>query len=186
MYEKFLTLKGEACMTVAEFEQFLEAYERDVFTFCKYLTANSDIASDLYQETVLAAFEMAERIDINNNAKSFLFSIAAGKWKNTRRKATRRQVIAPETNLDEYSNSNLNENPTAESALNKITRNALHNAISQLKEKFRVPLILYYFDNCPTETIGKICGIPAGTVKSRLHKAREILKIELEKEGISL
>jgi len=169
-------------MTTAEFEQFLEAYERDVFTFCKHLANNHDTASDLYQETALAAFEMRSRIDITQNPKSFLFAIAAGKWKNMRRKAIRRQSIAPEFQLEEWANTG--SDSTEEAVQRAMSQVAIRNAIAELKDKFRIPLILHYFDNCPTETIAAICEIPAGTVKSRLHKARALLKKSLEKEGI--
>jgi len=173
-------------MTVAEFEHFLEAYERDVFTFCKYLvnSANSHYtAQDLYQETVLAAFEMIERIDISNNPKSLLLSIAAGKWKNMRRKLFRRQAIAPELPLEDWTGQPGLQNPTEEAAQNADLQRAIHAALAQMKDKFRIPLILHYFDNCPTEEIAKICNIPVGTVKSRLHKGRALLKTALERNG---
>ena len=173
-------------MTVAEFEQFLEAYERDVFTFCKHLTMNHDTASDLYQETALAAFEMIARIDTTQNPKSFLFAVAAGKWKNMRRKAIRRQTIAPESQFKAWINvSATGSNPTAEAVQNALMQKAIHKAISEMKDKFRIPLILHYFDDCTVGTIATVCDIPTGTVKSRLHKARALLKKALEKEGIS-
>ena len=166
-------------MTVAEFEHFLEAYERDVFTFCKHLAINPETARDLYQETALAAFEMIDRIDKDNNPKSLLFAIAAGKWKNMRRKYHRRQTIAPEFPLEEWTNTATTQNPTEDTAQKAIEQQAVHNAISEMKDKFRIPLILHYFDNCSTEEIAQICKIPAGTVKSRLHKARELLRKQL-------
>ena len=174
-------------MTVAEFEQFLEAYERDVFTFCKHLTMNHHTASDdLYQETALAAFEMIDRIDPEQNPKSFLFAIAAGKWKNMRRKALRRQTIAPETQLEEWTNTSVaGNNPTEEATQRSLMQEAIGKAIAEMKDKFRIPLILYYFDDYQMETIAEICGIPVGTAKSRLHKARDLLKKALLKEGFT-
>jgi len=173
-------------MTIAEFEYFMEAYERDVFTFCKYLATDPDTASDLYQETALTAFEMCHRIDPTQNPKSFLFAIAAGKWKNMRKKAIRRQRIAPESQLEEWTNaSTTGHNPTADTAQSALMQDILHRTIAGIDDKFRIPLILHYFDDCPTETIATVCGIPTGTVKSRLHKARALLKKSLEKEGIS-
>ena len=171
-------------MTVPEFEQFLEAYEQDVFAFCKHLAMCHHTACDLYQDTALAAFEMMARIDPAQNPKSFLFAIAAGKWKNMRRKAARRQTIAPEMGLEDWANTPGQErNPTAKAAETTLMQTALHKAIAEMKDKFRIPLILHYFDDCTTEAIAGICGIPAGTVKSRLHKARALLKKHMEKEG---
>ena len=170
-------------MTVAEFEHFLEAYERDVFTFCKHLAVCHHTASDLYQETALAAFQMMDRIDMHNNPKSLLFAIAAGKWKNMRKKLGRRQAIALQLPLEDWAEAAGPQNPTEDAVQNTLQQTAISNAVSQMKDKFRIPLILYYFDDCPTETIAAICGIPVGTVKSRLHKARALLKKALEKDG---
>ena len=167
-------------MTVAEFEHFLEAYERDVFTFCKHLAQNPDAASDLYQETALAAFEMIDRIDKTGNAKSLLFAIAAGKWKNMRRKLRRRQAIAPETPLEDWTNTATAQNPTEDAAQAVLRQQEIRVAVSEMKDKFRIPLILHYFDDCPMEEIAQICKIPTGTVKSRLHKARELLRKKLK------
>jgi len=166
-------------VTVAEFEHFLEAYERDVFTFCKHLATDPEAASDLYQETALAAFEMMARIDKDNNPKSLLFAIAAGKWKNMRRKSYRRQAIAPQLPLEDWTNTATAQNPTEDAVQHAYQQQALSNAIAEMKDKFRIPLILHYFDNCPIEEIARICEIPAGTVKSRLHKGRELLKKQL-------
>lgn len=168
-------------MTVAAFENFLESYEKDVFTFCKYLATDYNTACDLYQETALAAFEMIERIDAAQNPKSFMFSIAVGKWKNYRRKQQRRQIIAPEITLEEWSGGKNLDNPTSEMVENALMRKQLHSAINGLPDKLRIPLILHYFDDCRVEDIGIILEIPAGTAKSRLHKARAILKEVLQK-----
>lgn len=169
-------------MTVTEFENFIAQYENDIFTFCNYLANNYHIACDLYQETALAAFEMASRIDPTNNPKSLLMAIAAGKWKNMRKKALGRARIAPEIPLEDYTPTG-EGNPVAQAVETTATHQALATAIAGMKDKYRIPLILFYFDNCPTEAIATICAIPQGTVKSRLHKARALLKKQMEKEG---
>ena len=171
-------------MNALEFERLLEVYGRDVYSFCRYLSNDGHIAADLYQETALAAFEMMGRIDSSQNPKSLLLSIAVGKWKNMRRKAVRRQGIAPEIPLDDAQSTN-SANPPAEAALTNLQRESIQKALSHIKDKFRVPLILHYFDDSPLETIAAILQIPVGTVKSRLHKGRALLKTALEKEGIT-
>jgi len=176
---------------IAEFEKFLQEYERELFSFCKYITMDEHVARDLYQDTVLDAFTIISRIDSTNNPKSFLFSIAIGKWKNMRRKVARRQKIAPEMPLeDAYLASNSSDfssrtkygNPEVEMQRSMLNEH-IQKALSEIKEKFRIPLILFYFEDYPTETIATICKIPTGTVKSRLHKGRALLKKALEKEG---
>jgi len=167
-----------------EFENFLETHERDIYSFCRHLTMDTELAAELYQDTVIAAFEMADRIDVDNNPKAFLLAIAAGKWKNMRRKAARRQGIVPEVPLDAAYNAAGGDNPE-KAAIDAQRQESIGAALAGLDEKFRVPLILHYFDDFSTQEISRILKIPAGTVKSRLHKGRALMKVELKKEGIS-
>lgn len=53
-------------------------------------------------------------------------------------------------------------------------------AVDKLDEKYRIPVFLYYTLEFSIGQIGKIMKLPDGTVKSRLHKARKLLKKELE------
>jgi len=102
-------------MSRAEFELFIEKYEKDIFSFCCYLTMDTRLAEELYQETVLHAFMSRGKLDISGNPVSYLLSIAVGKWKNSRRKASRRERIAPQVPLDTYrmeaQESQSSENP---------------------------------------------------------------------------
>lgn len=169
-------------MDFEDFEKLLHEYERDVYSFCRHLTQDSEAASELFQETALAAFEMRSKIDAENNPKSLLLSIAVGKWKNMRRKSARRLAIAPEISEENALETAGAENTEATAIRNQINA-AVRNALADMKDKFRIPLILHYFDDMQTEAIGQTLKIPQGTVKSRLHKGRQLLKKSLRKEG---
>jgi len=167
------------------FEEFLMVYEKDIYSFCCYLDAER--AADLYQETVLAAFEMRQRIDPSQNPKSLLLGIAVGKLKNMRRKDARRQMIVPEIPLDDSGADRLRDRePGPEDQLQATAvSEAVQKAVAGLDDKFRIPLILYYFDDSDLGSIAQICGVPMGTIKSRLHKGRALVKAALEKEGFA-
>jgi RNA polymerase sigma-70 factor (ECF subfamily) len=169
-------------MDSEQFEHFLQEHEGDIYNFCRHLAADLEIAAELYQETALAAFEMRGKIDADNNPKSLLLSIAAGKWKNMRRKAARRMAIAPQVSEENAISAGGGESPE-DTAMRNHVNAAIKNALANVNDKFRVPLILHYFDDMQTEEIGRVLGIPQGTVKSRLHKGRQILKKFLEKGG---
>ncbi|MBQ4595610.1 MAG: sigma-70 family RNA polymerase sigma factor, partial [Firmicutes bacterium] len=57
-----------------------------------------------------------------------------------------------------------------------------HDAVLALEEKYRLPIILHYMSGYTTEEIGRILHLPTGTVRSRLKRARERLKTELESQ----
>lgn len=170
-------------MEINEFEQFIEQYEKDIYSFCRYLTMEDDLADDLYQDTILKAFESMGRIDVYQNPKSFLFSIAAGKWKNSWRKKKRRNEIAPVTAIQEVE-ADISSGETPENRLEKeMLREAVESGLAALDHKFRLPLVLYYFEEFNLADIASICKLPQGTVKSRLNRARTLLKEWLKKEG---
>ncbi|MCL2198778.1 MAG: RNA polymerase sigma factor [Defluviitaleaceae bacterium] len=161
-----------------DFENLIVTYEKDLYSFCCHLTAGSGVnAGDLYQDTVLAAFEKRAQIDFTRNPKSFLFSIAVGKWKNAWRKAKRRQE------KDAMSEDTAESDNPETMVQSSFTREAIRTALVALHDKLRIPLILYYFEDRNLDIIASICNIPKGTVKSRLHKGRALLKAALEKEG---
>jgi len=168
---------------LAEFERFLKQHETDIYSFCRYLAMDNDMADELYQDTVLQALEMVERIDADNNPKSFFFSIAVGKWKNIRRKAGRRHAIAPTVPLADFMEYAEDSDSPERHAHNALLREYIGHALAKMDDKFRIPLILFYYDELSVEAVAKICKVPKGTVKSRLYKGRSLLKESLVKEG---
>ncbi|MCL2548210.1 MAG: RNA polymerase sigma factor [Symbiobacteriaceae bacterium] len=175
-------------MSLAEFELLIERHEKDIFSFCCYLTMDRKLAEELYQETVLHAFISRGKLESTGNPVSYLLSIAVGKWRNTRHKASRRQRIAPEVSL-ESDQSDAIQMPDAEDPAEMLIRNEdrlkIEAAVSSLDEMFRLPVLLYYFSDYSIAEVGEILHIPPGTVKSRLYKARSILAERLRREGIT-
>lgn len=60
---------------------------------------------------------------------------------------------------------------------------ALHEAILRLPDELRLPLMLHYIEGYRVQEIGTILRLPAGTVKSRLYRARQALKLDLGEEA---
>ena len=176
-------------MTREEFEQLVMNTGPDIYAFCLQLTRNRDEAEELYQETMLAAMERHGKIDILQNPKSYLLGIAIGLWKNLRRRIARRNRILPQTSLDAQleevypteSTQSLEEE-ILEGELQKVVR----RMAEELPEKYRLVVYLYYSRQQKIEEIASMLHIPKGTVKSRLHKARSMMKDRMEAEGYEI
>ena len=67
-----------------------------------------------------------------------------------------------------------------EEAIQKELREMVRKAVAGLDEKYRIPIYLFYTEQLTVEEISKILKLPQGTVKTRLYKARKLLKKELE------
>ena len=169
-------------MRASEINELVDLYGKDIFRFCKKLTYSEFDAEELYQDTFLKAMEAHERIDKENNPKSFLLSISVSLWNNKKRKYARRNRIAPEDSIDD--DNNFIEPASDATPEKKIIEGELkqivNSCINELDEKMRVPILLYYNAGMSLEDIAEIVKCPVGTVKSRLFKARDILKKKLE------
>jgi RNA polymerase sigma factor, sigma-70 family len=168
-------------MDSGRFEKYIEDYGRDIYSFCMYMTGARDDADDLYQQTFLVAFEKDE-IEEGRNPKSYLISIAANIWKNTKRKRLWRAKSANVVYLEDEEFEQLSDN--SQSVEDKVIRSdeekKLLKLVDGLPEKMRVVIVMYYMEEMSVDDIAAALGIPAGTVKSRMNKARNILKEKMD------
>lgn len=174
-------------MTYEAFENMVNCIGPEVYSFCIQLTRSRDEADELYQDTMLAAMEKYKKIDTLGNPKSFLLGIVLGQWKNKRRKLARRKRICPQTALDEafeetYTTSQ--EQSLEEKIVLSETIHMVRKLTAQLPDKYRIPVYLYYSRELSVEEIADVLHIPTGTVKSRLYKARTLLKSRLKEENL--
>ena len=172
-------------MELEDLEKIIAEYGNVVYKFCIKLTQNKEDGEDLYQQTFLKAIELKHKIDKNNNPRSFLVSVSIKIWKNTVRKNNRRKLIAPSMNIDDYElidikGTSLN---TEQGILKKETEREVNLIVGKLEDKFKLPIIMHYTVEMSLDEIAKSLKIPKGTVKSRLHKGRQIIKKELEDMG---
>lgn len=175
-------------MTIAELEECIDIYGKDIYGFCRQITGNFQDGDDLYQDTFMKALELKDKIDIKQNPKSYLLSIAVRLWKNRRRKyAWRQRIAGTESFSDEVliyqcERAENKENPE-EGMLIREERRFVQRCIRSLDERYRIPVCLYYSAELSVKEIAEVLKLPEGTVKSRLHKARVMIKERMEANG---
>lgn len=170
-------------MTEQELEMCISQYGKDIYSFCKYLTGDSQEAEDLYQDTFLKVVELKEKIDYEQNPKSYLLSIALRIWKNRRRKlAWRKRIADIQPIIDEKDVDT--SGPAVLSLEDKLVRDEIRDAVritvNRLPVKLKIVVLLFYMEDLSTAQVAEILKIPPGTVLSRLHQARKVLKKDLE------
>lgn len=172
-------------MTRQEFTDLLEREGQGVYSFCRILTGNQEEAEELYQETMLMATERHKNINSVDNPKSYLIAVSLGIYRNHRKKAARRQRIAPVGELtEELAAVIADKGDTPEEAcLRREIQEMIRRETRRLPEYLRLPVCLYYTAQLSIEEIADTMRIPKGTVKSRLHKARTIIRKKLEDYG---
>ena len=176
-------LEGVNQMTKQELEMCIDEYGRDIYSFCRHLTNDSSEADDLYQDTFLKAMELKEKIDYGNNPKSYLLSVALRIWKNKKRKFAWRKRIAEVRSLAEEQDADRREATQSlpeERITEKEKEESIREAVDRLPERLKIAVLLFYMEDLSAAQIAETMKIPLGTVLSRLHQARKILKKELE------
>lgn len=173
-------------MDISEINELVEAYGKDIYNFCRRLTYNEFDAEELYQDTFLKITDIAKRIDLDNNPKSYLISVCVSLWNNKKRKYARRNRIAPTEYIDEEERTDIYKSDATpeDEILKKELIETVKRAVNELDDKMRIPFILFYNSGESIENIAKIVGCPPGTVKSRLFNARAQIKSKLEVYGV--
>lgn len=158
-------------------DKYIEQYGRRLYGLCVTLCKNKYDAEDLYQDTWLKVVKYIDKYNNEYDFEPWLARICVNTYKNT----LRRFINSPIFNG--FKNEQEKEN-----IINKIAQKQdedysdLHKAIDKLPEKFRIVVILFYFEGMDIKMTSKVIGIPEGTVKSRLSKARSMLKESLKYE----
>ena len=149
-------------------------------TFAFHLTYDDSDANDLVQETYMKAFRFIEKYEKGTNAKAWLFKILKNAYINEYRKKVKRPV-----KVDFEEIINFHEREDSESFLNTDLRDEIFThvmgdevtmAIDALPEDFRTVILLCDIEGFSYEEMAKILDIPLGTVRSRLFRARNMLK----------
>lgn len=173
-------------MTVTQLKQCVDDYGKDIYGFCIRITGSVQEGEELYQDTFLKALELVKKIDYNKNPKSYLLSISVCLWKNRKRKYAWRQRIAETDNriLTEHAEETAAKADMPEELLLTKEQNLfIRQCVRELPPKYQVPICLYYSAELSISEISSCLKIPEGTVKSRLYKARTIIKEKLEVAG---
>lgn len=152
-------------------DQYIRQYGKRLYGLCLTLCANTHDAEDLYQDTWMKALEHLDQYDPARPFLPWVTRICV----NTYRSRLRRLARSPVFNgfpTSQEKDDLLSQVPAPE----KPDYSPLHQAIDGLPEKLRVAVILYYFQDMDVNSAAQVLGVPPGTVKSRLHKARVKLK----------
>ena len=165
-------------MSTAEFNQLLVSNADFLKPFAVTLTRDSDAAKDLFQETLFRALSNKDKYNVGTNIKAWLYTIMRNIFINNYRRRAKQQTIFDST-PNEFL---LNSSPSAllpNQAESTLRLKDIQAAIHNLPEIFRNPFLLY-FDGYKYHEIAELLEEPLGTIKSRIHFARKLLKEQIQ------
>lgn len=165
------------------FRRLVEAYMRPIYALGYRLLGNHDDADDLAQETFVRAWQALGRYDERYTVYTWLRTIVTRLALNEIDKRRRRRTEGGEL-FDAAAEAHMDCAPGPEAEFEGLeTRSRIEAALASLPEEFRVPLVLRTYEELSYDEIAVQLGIPAGTVMSRIHRARGLLRQRLESGG---
>lgn len=158
----------------AEFTALVQRQAHFAFRVAYAVLLNSHDAEDAVQETFLKLYRNGGWRNLGNE-RAFLARVAWRVATDRRRRSVEPVGLDPGNYADPPS-----PHPGPEQALLMANQHAVvHSMIDALPEELRVPLVLSAFDELNSGEIGRILSIPEGTVRTRLQRARQILRQKL-------
>lgn len=164
-------------------EEFLPHIDA-LYNFAYHLAYNEEDANDLVQETYLKAYRFIDSYDAGTNAKAWLFKILKNAFINEYRKKSKQPAKVDYEDFIGYQDSD--DRSTVEfvdlrqEIFQGMIGDEVTRALNALPVDFRTVVLLCDVEGFSYEEIAKITDIPIGTVRSRLHRARNMLKEKLK------
>jgi len=165
-------------MSIAEFDDMLINNTEFLKPFAITLTRDSEQAKDLFQETLLRALANKEKYNSGTNIKAWLYTIMRNIFINNYRRKSKQNTIFDSTPNDFLLDHN--QGAVTNAAIANINMKEVNEAIYNLPEIFKNPFLLY-FDGFKYHEIADMLGEPLGTIKSRIHFARKLLKAQIDR-----
>jgi RNA polymerase sigma-70 factor (ECF subfamily) len=160
----------------ARFNQLAESYGTDLYRYAMWICGNDALAKDLVQETYLRAWKALDKLQDVKAAKSWLITILRREYARTfERKVPKftdvETVVVPD-------DSELKPDDRTEIKL-------LRQNIMKLAPKYREPLLLQVVMGHSCEEISQLLDISKSAVMTQLFRAREQLKANMQKDGVT-
>ncbi|MBC7446777.1 MAG: sigma-70 family RNA polymerase sigma factor [Hymenobacteraceae bacterium] len=159
-----------------------------LYNFAFRLTLDEDDANDLVQETYLKAYRFFDYFEQGTNAKAWLFRILKNSFINDFRRKSKQPAKVDYSEIEGYYNSEDVESDADAGGsttdmrvqvTQELIGDEVARALNTLPIDFRTVIILCDLEGFTYEEMAKILDIPIGTVRSRLHRARQSLKDKL-------
>ena len=171
-----------------DFEKEMLPHMSALYNFAVRMIGNMDDAKDLVQETYIRAYRYFERFASGTNARGWLIQIMKNLYINQYRK----EVAAPETvdynEIEDFyaiiKSSTVDGNDLQEKIFGNLLDDEVSEALRELPDEFRMVVVLCDVEGYTYEEISEIVEVPIGTVRSRLHRARRLLRDRLREYAL--
>lgn len=163
------------------FEQLIRRHEKKVFRLLLRMMGDREEAEDVAQETFLSLHRHGHRFRGEARFSTFVYRVASNAALNRRRTLGRNRARIQKLAVRQAAGDDMPAGPRdPEDAASGIElTGAVREALDGLKPSLRLPVLLYDIEGLPYGEIAEVLGVAEGTVKSRIHRARQALRTKL-------
>lgn len=164
------------------FEALIRRHERRVFGLLMRMLGNREEAEDVAQEAFLSLHRHGHRFRHQARFSTYVFRVAANAALNRRRSLGRKNARMRQLKLRQEAGSDLPSAPRDPESMAAGTQiqAQVQEALLQLPADLRIATLLYDIEGLSYREIATVLEIPEGTVKSRIHRARNTLRVRLK------
>ncbi len=170
------------------FRTLVERYQRPVFSLVLRMVRDRGIAEDVTQEVFVKAWVALARYDPRRRFASWLFKIASNAAIDQLRRKKLPTTSIETSDPDQSSILDRIEDERSESPDTLVKRrelsSALEAAVAALRPEYRLVVLLRFREELPYRDIAEATGMPLGTVKTNLRRARREIEERLRKDGV--
>ena len=162
--------------------ELVNRYRDKILNFIFNYIGDFEISEDIVQDTMIKLYQKKHYYKEIAKFSTWLYTIAKN-LANTelRKKKRRKTTILSHISKDSKPYDIPSDQPgTHQEIESEVTSKIIRNAIDQLTDKFRIVILLRDIQELSYEDISSIVGVPIGTIKSRINRARLQLQIELK------
>lgn len=170
----------------SSYEELIDRYRNQVFNFVLRILGSRDEAEDILQDTFMKVYQSLGRYEKQSKFSSYLFTIAHNLSMNRVNYIKRSQMKLDTLSQSEEERSTFERTPEAQLRENEVA-DVVHRAIEKLPPKYRAALVLSEFEGFSYKQISDVLNCSVGTVKSRIFRARDLLRGHLkgyEEQGL--
>ena len=164
------------------FEELVRRHEKKVFRLLLRMMGSREEAEDVAQETFLSLHRHGHRFRGDARFSTFIYRVASNAALNRRRTLGRNRARIQKLAVRQAAGDDLPVGPRnpEDSAIGRDLSGQVRKALDNLKPSLRLPVVLYDIEGLAYGEIAEVMGVAEGTVKSRIHRARQALRIELK------
>lgn len=176
-------LTGDEKQKQKDFDEEIIPHMDALYNFALRLTTDPNDAEDLVQDTIVKAYRFFSSYEKGTNAKAWMFRILKNSFINNYRKTSKKPSQVDYDEVSSYYESIRAERTDTSDLESLMFREMmdddLSNALTRLPEDFRTVVLLCDVEGYTYEEIANMLDVPIGTIRSRLHRGRNLLKTEL-------